>query len=512
MKTLIIVVLLLGSAFAQLKDGPATLPIRTMTTSMASTPAPNPPKIIGPTDNLQVALNNAVCGDNFQIDPQFEGTITSFPLLACDDSHWIWIASSGTLPAEGVRIKPGTMMPKLIVKGSNGTIKGGVKIRVIGIEITRLIGSGLVYNLVTPGVGAHDIIFDRDYIHGTPIDETVRGLFISNVSNVGVVDSYFSDFHCAAPGFCSDSQAIAGGLDSIQSGNYLIKNNYLEASAEIILFGGGGALFVPTDITIIGNELRKPDSWNPDDPSYSPVNGKPWSVKNHFELKSGKRVLFEKNTLSGNWGGFTQTGFSILLTPKNQNGQCPICVVEDVTIRYNRITKSGQALQLGIYPSGTGDWPSAGDNWSIHGNSFDHLGYKTCHQCGRWAVQLASSVTPSGSVLHDVLLDRNTFLVDGYPAPGGFLLLGGPVTPPLISNIQYTNNVEYAGSLPIYSTGGGATNCASVHLFKPDIISACWSGTSAFMGNVILYSGIVPRGIPSGNIVVDAGANVTQLP
>ena len=49
-------------------------------------------------------------------------------------------------------------------------------------------------------------------------------------------------------------------------------------------------------------------------------------------------MLFEGNILENVWGGFTQTGFSVLLTAKNQslNGTnvCSACQVDDVTIRY----------------------------------------------------------------------------------------------------------------------------------------------------------------------------------
>ena len=68
-------------------------------------------------------------------------------------------------------------------------------------------------------------------------------------------------------------------------------------------------------------------------------SGNPPIVKNHFELKSGVRVLFEANLLENCWGGFSQTGFSILLTPMNQSGMCPKCSVTDITVRYNRIRK-----------------------------------------------------------------------------------------------------------------------------------------------------------------------------
>jgi hypothetical protein len=66
-------------------------------------------------------------------------------------------------------------------------------------------------------------------------------------------------------------------------------------------------------------------------------DGNPFIVKNLFELKNAERVLFESNILENSWGGFSQAGFAILLTPKNQalhaGNVCPSCQVTDVTIR-----------------------------------------------------------------------------------------------------------------------------------------------------------------------------------
>ena len=64
-----------------------------------------------------------------------------------------------------------------------------------------------------------------------------------------MVDSYFSDFHCVSTsGACTDAQAINGGTGSHVGGPYKIVNNFLEASTEAILMGGGAATTTPTDI------------------------------------------------------------------------------------------------------------------------------------------------------------------------------------------------------------------------------------------------------------------------
>ena len=76
-------------------------------------------------------------------------------------------------------------------------------------------------------------------------------------------------------------------------------------------------------------------------------SGYPFIVKNHFELKNGQRVLFEGNVLDNVWEAFSQSGFPILLTPKNQAPNlCPLCRVTDVTIRYNKVSHVAGVLQI----------------------------------------------------------------------------------------------------------------------------------------------------------------------
>ncbi len=538
MNKLLLLFILCGAACAQqlippaVFDGPAEMPRVVMTTTVASTPSPNLPKIVGPEMNLQTALNSAICGDTLLVDPTiiYTGSL-QLPSLPCDAQHWITITSSGTLPDEFTRIKPTTSLPRIILPISNSTIKGGVFVRFIGFEVTRL-DTGAVVSLITPGAGAHDLIFDRMYVHGTKDTETRRGFELSNTQNVAIVNSYVSDFHCmAVVGTCTDAQAVAGGLSSsIQDGNYLIRNNYMEGAAETIIFGGGPAGFIPQDITVQYNDFAKPDSWNPADPSYSPTIGKdglphPWVVKNLFELKNGRKVLVEGNRMVGSWGGFTQTGGAILLTPKNQSGsngtnQCPICAVEDVTIRNNWVSKAGAALQLAYARSDNGGWPADSGRFSIHDNQFDRLQYATCYLCGHYLTQISAGydpLNPPPSTLHDISVRNNSFYLDGtgWLPPGkgdgnghGFLMVAAPPTG--ISNIVFTNNVVNAGNFPIFSTGGGTSNCFTNRLNNyATALSTCWIGASAFTSNVILNSG--PGTYPAGNYPVNSGSNTEAL-
>lgn len=531
-KTIPTLLLLLATAFAQDRDrsagnfdGPAELPRVTLDTSIAATPSPNPPRAVLSTASLQGQLKTAVCGDTFKVDPRnvTQGSLVlALPTLHCPDDKWITITSAGQLPDEGERVDPSyaDQMPKIILK-SGQLVSGCDHVRLIGFEITRLKGTGTIYNFITPGAGNTHCVIDRSYVHGTPTDETVRGMDFRGASHVGVVDSYFADFHCRAPGSCSDSQALLMGVGdgAVSVGDYVIKNNYLEASAENVMIGGGGNASVPCDITIQGNDIVKPMYWNQLDPNYDPANR--WSVKNLFEMKTGCRVLVEGNRLANTWGGFSQIGFAVLLGAKNQSGNCAVCAVTDVTFRYNWIANVGQAFQLFSAPSGTA-WSAGNHNWSIHDVLVDNAQYASCYQCGRWLIQLSSGWSADGAadaaVLHDVVVDhiQVNLAPTGWLSTGGFLLLGAPPTNAAVAmtNIKVTNSVFTAGTLPMYSTGGGTTNCFTPTLLADygKAIATCWKGDSAFTANVILSNGSPNKApYPEGNYKVVAGVNPEEL-
>src|SRR5207245_10330065 len=74
------------------------------------------------------------------------------------------------------------------------------------------------------------------------------------------------------------------------------------------------------------------------------------------------------NILENTWGGFSQVGFSVVLSPKNQNNACPACRVTDVTIRYNRIIHIAGGFQIANARSDAGGSSTDDGRYSIHGN------------------------------------------------------------------------------------------------------------------------------------------------
>src|SRR5206468_11563491 len=176
--------------------------------------------------------------------------------------------------------------------------------------------------------------------------------------------------------------AIGGGIGDNPMGPYKIVNNFLESAGEDILFGGSEATVTPADIEIRHNHMYKPPIWRQGEPGFvGGANGNPFIVKNLFELKNAQRVLIEGNIFEYSWGGFSQAGFLLLLTPKNQGGSCPICQVTDVTIRYNTFSHSGSGIAIATVASDTGANAFAGERFSIHDITMDDIN-RTLHKGG----------------------------------------------------------------------------------------------------------------------------------
>jgi hypothetical protein len=458
----------------------------------------------------------------------FTGTF-SVRAKNCDDAHWIVIrtgAANGLLPSEGKRVTPCyagiaslTGRPayncnnpqNVMARLENDTTADGPLIfqpganhyRLIGLEITRKAGTHNSPALVSVlGQEAADhIVVDRCWLHGTTRDDTKVGVSLNGTSNVAVVDSYFSDFHCSQNGMCTDAHAVGGGVGTHQDGPFKISNNFLEASGEAVLFGGGAATLTPADIEIRGNHFFKPWQWMPGSPGLvKGMNGGLFVTKNHLELKNATRVLIEANVMENNWGGFTQAGYAVLLSPKNQHTRhhgnvCPRCQVTDVTIRYTRISHAGSGIQMITSISGDGGngGPAlAGERWSIHDVVLDDISKK---YAGGGNLFMIANGWPRNPV-NTITINH----VTGFPDSDAHLvMLGNSMHDPSMYGFNFTNNMIATGMYPVWSSGGGRSSCA-YHGTPAQKIKRCFT-TYSFTNNALIGTpdAFPPSSWPAGN-------------
>jgi hypothetical protein len=476
-------------------DGPAELPEVYVNSAMADTPAPGATISVKAGGDLQSALDSASCGDTIalQAGASFPGSFT-IPAKACDDAHWIIIRTSApdsALPPEGNRITPCyagvaslpgrpaypcpspiNVMAKIVAESAGpGPIRladGANHVRFLGLELTRTAPGQIVYDLVVaPGASADHLVFDRIWAHGTPHDETSRGIALAGMTYAAVVDSYLNDFHCTAvAGACTDAQAIGGGVGDLPMGPYKIVDDFLEASGENVMFGGGPANQNPQDIEIRENHFYKPLIWMPGQPGFvGGTGGHPFIVKNHFELKNGVRILFEGNILENNWGGFSQIGFSILLTPKNGGG----------------------GFQIGNGRSDSGQLSKGAWNESIHDVVIDDVD-ATAYSGGGTFLQEGND--DNLAAIHDVVVNHVTAV---GPNVDTMLVVGNARSNPIMNNFAWTNSIFAAGKNGVYSTGG-TTNCAHDAGGPAGTLKACFNPYTFSHNAIIGAEGTWPSG------------------
>jgi hypothetical protein len=493
-------------------DGPAELPREYVKSSINDSPAHGKIWTVHAGEDLRPTLASASCGDTIELEAGavFSGTMV-VPAKNCDESHWIILRTSApdsALPPENTRLTPcyagvsslpgrphwncsstANVLAKIEFAGNGGSgpllfSPGANHYRLIGLEITS---AASVYNLVEFLGPADHVIFDRVWMHGTAQGEAVRGILLGQSRYIAIVDSLFTDFHCIAKtGTCGDTQAIAGGIGDGPMGPYKIVNNFLEASGENIIFGGGGGTATPQDIEVRHNHMFKPLMWMKGRPGYvGGKDGNPFIVKNLFELKNAERVLLEGNIMENAWGGFTQVGFGIVLTPRNPGG-CEVCRVTDVTIRYNHISHVGAGIQIANALSNFGS-ALDGQRYSIHDIVIDDIdGAKY-----NGPAELAQiSVDRGAPLLQNLKIDHITaFPAHSLFVIGDFVANSGPM-----KNFVFTNNIVSVGTAPVWSTGGGPANCA-FHDDPRTTFTACFAG-STVAGNALIDA---PPGYGSGS-------------
>jgi hypothetical protein len=310
------------------------------------------------------------------------------------------------------------------------------------IEFIEIMGSGSG-DVVTLGDGSgaqnvladvpHDLVLDRVYVHGDPTQGVKRCIALNSASTT-VSNSWISD--CKAIG--QDSQAIAGWNGP---GPFSILNNYLEGAAENVLFGGADPAIpnlVPSDITIRGNLIAKPQAWRQ----------QRWQIKNLLELKNARRVTIDHNILEYNWSA-AQVGFAVLFTVRNQDGRCPWCQVEQVAFTDNIVRHSAAGVQIlgfdNLKPS------QQTRSIQIRNNVFSDINPKA------WGGNGYAFLLLGGP--RDIVIDHNTLIQENA---FGIVQVEGPPIPGFV----FTNNVARHGSYGIIGANH-APGSDSIQTFFP---------------------------------------------
>ena len=251
--------------------------------------------------------------------------------------------------------------------------------------------------------------------------------------------------------------------------------------------------------TVTGTSFT--DNGTPGKTGTPPTTATRWSVKNIFELKNARRVRVEYNLFENNWM-HAQTGYSILFSPRNQDGHCPWCVVEQVEFTHNIVRNVAGGISIAGYDS---NGPS-GQTSGIR--ILDNLLYGVTTKLGgpAWAVLI-------GDAPKDIVIDHNTFDFDGTTVV--FAYVSSASRPKAIAGFQYTNNASQHGT---YGVNGdnASTGMLTLQTYFPDaVFTGNWlSGGPASRyppGNRFDDGFTLNLTSPSTTLVQGPGANLARL-
>jgi len=397
--------------------------------------------------SFQTALNTANLGDIIQLQAGITFTGPYTLPNKTSGTGWIYITSSAyaDLPPPCTRVSPADAvnMPKIVIAANSGgsinTATNAHHYRFVGIEFKPIVNN-YIYNIIYIGNGEksasalpNNLVFDRCYIHGDSSAGSRRGILMNGAS-IAVIDSYISD--CKEDG--SDSQALAAYNTT---GPLKIVNNYLEGAGENVIFGGSDPSIpnaVVSDIEIRCNYFFKPLAWM----------SELWDIKNLLEFKNAQRVLVEGNHFENCWPN-AQSGFALLLTPRNQNNTAPWSVVQDICIRFNTFDNIAQGINISGY-----DAPNISQRTSrilIQNNVLNVTNLGTGGD-GRM-FQVLNGPT-------DVIFNHNTgFCTNAYMVSDGT---------PKTDFFVFQNNIVSHANYGFIGSGTGSANTTLAAYFNPN--------------------------------------------
>lgn len=427
---------------------------------------------------LQQAIDAAACRTELRGAPGFVYSPIVLRQKPCNEKYHTVIRTGNGLPllARGVRQTAGTCATRQCSQitskdaANSPAVSADKFVKGYYFEDIAILGAGtsdlnavvkLGINQTTLAEVPGNFVFSHVYNSGTPTLRLKRNYYI-NSSSTAIVDGTCMEGHDNN----GDSQCFLG-LNG--PGPYLIENNYMEASHEVIMFGGGDPSIpnlVPCDVTIRHNHITRPASWKG-----------VWTVKNLVETKNVCRMLLEGNVIESNWGD-GQVGYAILFKSVNQDGTAPWSMSQDITMRYNLIRNTGAganfcaACQGVVVPA---DRFTAYDNLFIGINNGQYTG-----EAREWQFLGA---------LKNVSVTHNTTI----GAVGVATAISFDGQPPKITGMDFRSNAYDNGQYGIHGGSGGSDWRAWV-----DSATANWTHNVAYPPGKSLEAGFNAQGYYSG--------------
>lgn len=426
------------------------------------------PIVVAAGGSLQAALNQAQPGQtiHLQAGATFDG---NFILPVKAGTGTITVRTStpdAQLPAD-TRVGPAheSLLPTLRSVNSMPALRtapGARNWRLIGLRFTAAVS----YDVISLGDGAQrdralvpsGITLDRAIVRGDPTAGQKRGIAL-NSAHTQILNSYIAGIRLAG----QESQAIACWNGP---GPFVIENNYIEAGAIGLLFGGAVPAIdqlVPADIVIRRNHIVRPVSWR----------GGPWMVKNLLEFKNARNVRIDGNVIENNWQR-DQTGFAVLFTPR-ASGAAPWTAVENVRFENNVVRHSGSAINVTGYDNSSPSRQLRG--LVIRNNLVTDISQATWGGTGIF-LQI-------GDEAADVHVEHNTVMHSGHVV----MVYGGTAAAPRRSTgFRFVGNIAPHNAYGIYGNAVGTGNPAIATYFPGAVLT----GNVLAGGNANVY--------PAGNV------------
>lgn len=416
---------------------------------------------------------------------------------ACTNTITITSATAGVYPSAGVRVTTANNgMAKIstsnsspamqFMPGANHYTFKGMEIQTTASSTQSIILDGYTDTTAATQIDrttrlSSSILYDRVWVHGNSTGDVAHCVMFNGATQQ-IKDSLISDCHYIG----SESHGIIGWNGP---GPYTITNNKIEAAGQCVLFGGansGVGNVIPSDISTSNNLCSKPMTWRPGcvlGTEYgcngSIYAGRHWLVKTGFELKAGRRVVFDHNIVENVWSD-AQDGHCYIVQSLNEVGGGNFWnQITDVTFSNNICRHANKVGTFVGHVGYSGEAaPSAGDGLVVRNELYYDIDYR-----------FADAVTPRGTVFalsaeyKNIAIDHitadNTTQGVGVGQPWGFYLasfLGGSSYEQLLSLSVKNSFWRSNGDLALHGDGGQEGTAA---------LTAYANAGSTFQKNVI---------------------------